>query len=206
MPSVVPTACNSGATVAGTATGTASGTTIPNPTPTSTRTDTVEHSTTASSTDPSIGVPTVGLPVAESAAITDATTNPASTATASETKLFLPEGATIRVLKPELEVRYLRVNSIPEDTVSMRFKLTDNVAAIKGLAVERLKTRFSMNVDVKKIVVTRNGERLKNDRPLYDLVFPGILAVAYPEDGIATLERKESIDLDLEPDFFSFFD
>ena len=49
-------------------------------------------------------------------------------------------------------------------------------------------------------------EKLKNDRPLYDVVFPGILVVAYPDDGITTRGRKVSIDLDLEPDFFSFLD
>ena len=151
-------------------------------------------------------MPPAGLPVAESAVNTDAATTPPSHAAVGETKLFLPEGATIRVVKPALEVRFLPVNSIPEETVSMRFKLTDNVSAIKGLAVERLKNRFSMNVETKRIVVTSDGEKLKNDRPLYDVVFPGILVVAYPDDGITTRGRKVSIDLDLEPDFFSFLD
>ena len=180
-----------------------SGTTTPIPTPT----DSVDHSTTVGSTDTAIGVPTVGLPVAESAAITGATNNPASTATAGETKVFLPEGATVRVLKPELEVRFLPVNSIPDETVSVPFKLTDNVSAIKGLAVERLKERFAMNVEMERIIVARDGDGLKDGQPLVELVFPyGILTVAYPEDGISTRERKVSVELDLEPDFFSLFD
>ena len=130
-----------------------------------------------------------------------------TTHTASDSRVFIPEGVTVRVHKPELEVRFLPVNSIPDETVFMPFKLTDNVSAVKGLAVERLKERFSMNVEIKRIIVERDGKRLKDNQPLVDLVFPyDILRVTYPENGITIRETKLSNELDFETDFFSIFD
>ena len=120
-------------------------------------------------------------------------------------KIFLPEGSTIRVVKPELSIRFLPVNRLPEETIFKRFKLVDKVSAVKGWTVERVKERLAPDdalVASDRVVVTRGGKRLKDNQMLVDLV--GNLDVAIPEDGISFRETDPS--LELESDFFSMFD
>ena len=119
-------------------------------------------------------------------------------------KIFLPEGSTIRVVKPELSIRFLPVNHLPEETVSRRFKLLDKVSAVKGWTVERVKERLASDdalVASNRVVVMRRGERLKDNQMLVDLV--GELEVAIPEDAISFRESNPS--LELETDLFSMF-
>ena len=119
-------------------------------------------------------------------------------------KIFLPEGSTIRVVKPELSIRFLPVNRLPEETVSRRFKLSDKVSAVKGWTVERVKERLASDdalVASNRVVVMRRGERLKDNQMLVDLV--GELDVAIPEDAISFRESNPS--LELETDLFSMF-
>ena len=169
--------------------------------------------------DESLGGPNVAVdaPIVDALSVdalsVDALTVDASTSTdafeadSTRSKIFLPEGSTVRVVKPELRIRFLPVNSLPGETVAMKFKLSDKVSAVKGWAVERVKERLSSDalVDKDRVVVTHGGERLKDNRMLVDLVFPhGDVSVAYPEDGISF--RQSKLALELESDIFSMFD
>ena len=91
--------------------------------------------------------------------------------------------------------------------MAKKFKLSDKVSAVKGWAVERVKERLSPDalVDKDRILVTRGGERLKDNRMLVDFnVSNGDLNVAIPEDGVSF--GRDKLSLELESDFFSMFD
>ena len=208
---------------------------------------------TSATTEASVGVDLAGATARaenDAGALVDAdtsgTTEAAVTATPGATaasiaadtpKIYLPEGATIRVLKPELWIRFLpidslpgaTVNSLPDETVVMKFKLTDNISAVKGRAVERVMKHLSSDaqVDYDRILVTRSsgesldhnptittakttttiaGGKLDEKQMLIDFVFPRYIAltVHYQKDGIIFRERKPSVDLDPEC-LFSLF-
>ena len=114
-------------------------------------------------------------------------------------------------------------DSLPGETIVMKFKLLDNISAVKGMAVERVKELLSPEalVDYDEIVVTRSsddrigdnpttktfaGEKLEENRMLVDFVFPNYdaLTVIYPEGGITARVRQPSIEI--EPDCFFMFD
>ena len=108
------------------------------------------------------------------AAVTATTGSTAATIAAETPKIYLPEGATIHVMKPEVWIRFLpidslpgaTVNSLPDETVVMKFKLTDNISAVKGRAVERVVKHLSSDaqVDYDRILVTRSsGESLDHN-------------------------------------------
>ena len=116
------------------------------------------------------------------------------------------------MLKPELWIRFLPVSfstdqTLPDETVAKKFKLSDKVSAVKGWAVERLKGRLFSDalIDKDQIIVMRGGERLKDNQLLIDLVFPRTdLTVTYSKEGISFRDCKAF--LELEPDLFSMFD
>ena len=90
-------------------------------------------------------------------------------------KEFVPEGSTIEVLKPELLVQ------LPDRVISMVFKRTDNIKAIKGLAMKHLTPALRKKVKPKSIVITLNDNPLKEMDKLMDLDFNNItLTVKYP--------------------------
>ena len=152
-----------------------------------------------------------GITATSEADTTAAVITSADTADATDApKIFLPEGCTIRVHKPELRIRFEPVCSIPDETLPRKFKLSDNASAIKGWAVERVKKHLSTEsrvavVECDRVVVMRGGARLKDNQMLVDLVFPyDVIAVACPEDAVSF--REETPPLELEPDLFSMFE
>ena len=91
-------------------------------------------------------------------------------------------------------------SDLPHETVCKQFKLTDNVASIKGFAIDRLKQRLSPSASVKQadILVFCRNKRLKDGQKLVDFVYPEFctLTVQYPEGGITWQQSKTSPVLD----------
>ena len=85
---------------------------------------------------------------------------------------------------------------LPREIVLKSFKQTDNVSAIKGFAIDRLKRRLSpsASVDSALVIVTCENKRLKDGHKLVDIVCPSfrVLTVQYPEDGITLQSRNSS--------------
>ena len=151
-----------------------------------------------------------------------------------EPPVFLPEGSTIHIWKPELLVEFVPVDSIsgdthgstpdnpvdsiPGKTIMKKIKPSDNVLSIKGLAVDRIKELLSPNasIDLDQIIVTRSNEKINDDQvldvknlcddqALVDFVIEHeTLFVQYTEGQITFRERMPS--LELEDDFFALFD
>ena len=108
----------------------------------------------------------------------------------SEPPVFLPEGSTVHVWKPELSVKFLSLKrkvgdnhaatySSPGKTIMKRIKCSDNVLSIKGLAVDRIKELVSpyasVNFDQIFVFVSNEGKldtvkRLDDNQMLVDLV------------------------------------
>ena len=162
----------------------------------------------------------------------------AATIAADTPKIYLPEGATIRVSKPELWIRFLpidslpgtTVTSLPDETVAMKFKLTDNISAVKGRAVERVMKHLSSDaqVDYDRIRVTRSTSESLDDNPtttrahttttiaggkvdekqqqldekqvLIDFVFPRYIALTVHYPKDGISFRERPPSVDLDPD------
>ena len=109
-------------------------------------------------------------------------------------------GSTIRVMKPELQIDFLQVDSVPQETVMKKIKPADNVLSIKGLALERIKEQISPDVimDFDQIIVMDDDQSLRDDQMLVDFVFPEYhhLVVHYPKDEIQFRQRKPSFEME----------
>ena len=151
-----------------------------------------------------------------------------------ERPVFLPEGSTIHIWKPELLVEFFPVDSIsgdthsftpdnpvdsiPGKTIMKKIKPSDNVLSIKGLAVDRIKELLSPNasIDFDQIIVALSNEEINDDQVLdaknlcddqvlVDFVIEReTLVVQYTEGQITFRERIPS--LELENDFFALLD
>ena len=126
------------------------------------------------------------------------------------TKIFLPEGSVIDVLKPEIRIDFKPVGAIPGDTVITPIKSFANVTFVQGLALERLKLLVSPDLlmDPSMItVLTRNGEELTQDRKLVDFIYPQFetLFVQYPTEEF-TFKQPKSTEMELEEGCFAIFD
>ena len=74
----------------------------------------------------------------------------------------LPEGSIVRVIKPELLIHFFPVQVtpekfLPEELVALKIKPLDNIHAVKGFAMKRLKELLSSEavVNPDQIIVTR---------------------------------------------------
>ena len=47
-------------------------------------------------------------------------------------KKFIPEGSTIKIMKPEIWIQFLPLGQLPGETLPKTFKPTHNVSSIKG--------------------------------------------------------------------------
>ena len=52
-------------------------------------------------------------------------------------KMFIPEGSTIKILKPEIWIHFLPLGELLGETLPKTFKPTHNVSSIKGGKVRR---------------------------------------------------------------------
>ena len=125
-------------------------------------------------------------------------------------KIFVPEGSIIRVLKPVITVKFKPVTAVPGETVIKTIKPSSTVTFIQGFALERLKKQFSPDLllDPKLITVTTgDGIELDPSQSLVDFVLPHYvtLIVHYPEDQFA-FKQPKSPEVDLDEVFFSIFD
>ena len=138
----------------------------------------------------------------------DVTQAPTESPTPKKDLIFLPEGSTIQVRKPEIWIEFLPVSSLVGETVPRRFKPSDNIPSIKGLAIDRVKDRLGENalMDFEKIAVMHDNRKLNDDQMLVDFAFPEYktLTVCYPEDGMTFRQRRASVEL--EVDFFALFE
>ena len=103
-------------------------------------------------------------------------------------------------MKPELQINFLQVDSVPQETVMKKIKPADNVLSIKGLALERIKEQISPDVimDFDQILVMDDDESLRDDQMLVDFVFPEYhsFVVHYPKDEIQFRLRKPSFEME----------
>ena len=124
-------------------------------------------------------------------------------------KIFLPEGSFIRVLKPVVWVEFKPIRAASGEVLLKTIKPTATVASIQGFALERLKNIISPDLllDPKLISVKTGGTELKRGRSLVDFVFPHYvtLFVHYPEDKI-TYRQPKSPEVDLNDTFLAIFD
>ena len=139
-----------------------------------------------------------------------------STKTSADTtvigpKVFIPEGSTVSVKKSEVQIEFYPIGSLPSETLVRSFRPQDNIASIKGFAVERLKNHYSSNlkVDFKQITVMRANDRLGNKKMLVDFIIPEYekLVVIYPQvDTSLSLRKPSSESSEVEEDFRSIFE
>ena len=125
-------------------------------------------------------------------------------------KIFVPEGSIIRILKPVVWVEFKPIKGVPGETALKAIKLTYTVKSIQGSALKRLKNIISPDLllDPKLITVTTgDGIELESSQSLVDFILPHYvtLFVYYPEDRF-TFKQQKSPELDLDEDFFSIFD
>ena len=151
-----------------------------------------------------------------------------------ESPVFLPEGSTIDIWKPELCVKFLPVDSIsghtdgptsndraysiPGETIIRKIKPWENVLSIKGVAVDRIKELLSTNasIDFDQIIVARSNDKMFNDEQaldvvklcddqmLVDFVIESEKLVVQYTEGQITF-RERVPSLELEEDFFALF-
>ena len=128
--------------------------------------------------------------------------------TPKKDSIFLPEGSTIQVRKPEIWIKFLPVSSLRGETIPRSFKLLDNISSIKGLAIDRVKDRLGENalIDFEKIAVTQDDRKLNDNQMLVDFAYPEYktLTVNYPEDEMIFRQRRASVEL--EEDVFALFE
>ena len=82
----------------------------------------------------------------------------------------IPEGSCIKVLKPEIQIRFMNGES---DSVEMiaEFKETDNVKAVKGKVIQSLTPDERKKIKHESLSVVFNEQRLKDNQRLMDLNF-----------------------------------
>ena len=122
-------------------------------------------------------------------------------------RIFLPEGSTIRVRKPEIWIDFLSNESLPGEVIAKAIKPLDNVKSLKGFAIERAKEKLPQCVRVhhKQIAVSQGDKILKDNQKLVDFLFPNYktLTISYPKEMKTVCLSQSSVDMDV--DLFGMF-